>query len=309
MLHLAMRHTESLLDIVDSPDLDSIRDKCTDLSLSNLPSDKQTVASFSIQESSLLSSAEGAPTGKASSAASNVTLPHPKLDGLAISVPTLEICSSEPTASEFSKQLHKHSSRFLRYLIGRLHIAICRDASIYEIESILLHDEGAVSRSVPIKAEKMVYHPVRRCLIKKTIKATYTYPLHLALRRLASSKIIELLIDTDPSMLLVKDGPQQDTPLHVLLKSSPSNVALVDLMLLEVPFCVSVKDLEDNTPLHIACSHGASMDVIKHLCILYPEAVSMRNAKSQTPLDISQRLLDTTVYDMLLETASGKNEH
>jgi hypothetical protein len=41
--------------------------------------------------------------------------------------------------------------------------------------------------------------------------------------------------------------------------------------------------------MHIACRSGVSMDVIRHLWILYPEAITMRNFHGLTPLDLARR--------------------
>lgn len=210
--------------------------------------------------------------------------------------------SAEPSSSllvDRRRRLLQSQRQQLLGIYRRLHQALVDGASLSDVQAILRLDAGAISRSVSLTTERQVYCPVLRRHVTRTAREQHTYPLHLALAKGAHPPIIEALIDADPSVLLVRDGPQRDTPLLVLLKARQSSslcdhrhpramVDLVDRMLLEVPFCASVVDRHGNTPLHAAASRSASLEVVQHLCILYPEALGLPNGQGKLPHELAR---------------------
>jgi hypothetical protein len=56
---------------------------------------------------------------------------------------------------------------------------------------------------------------------------------------------------------------------------------------------VFIKDRIGNTVLHAAVQHDSPLTAIRHLTILYPEAVSFSNGHGQTPLQVVQQRTST----------------
>jgi len=156
--------------------------------------------------------------------------------------------------------------------------------SAFEMDQLLRQHPQAASQSVIIKTNKQVMDPLTCKFVMKQKQEPFTYPLHLAIHNKASHKVIEMLIKAAPSVLCIRDGSQRETPLAVLLKHSP-DVKLVDTMLLLKPKCVFMKDRHDNTAVHVACLWGVSTDVLRHLCILHPKALTQRNFYFKTPFE------------------------
>jgi len=177
---------------------------------------------------------------------------------------------------------------------AELHRLCCNPSVTREaIDRVLRVDPSSASRPMSVQSHKAVYNCVRQTMETKVVKESYSYPLNIAIKNKVSMGVIEMLLDAAPSVLLKKDGPQQETPLCVLLKTSPQNLAAVDCFLLSSPRSAAIKDRHLNTPLHIACSRGASLEVVKHLCILYHEPLFMENWHGKTPLKLTQERTST----------------
>ena len=159
--------------------------------------------------------------------------------------------------------------------------------SVQEIELLLRQDPTAASQSMTLMRNKQVVEPASLVVETKCMYEPYTYPLHIAIHNRVNADVIKCLIRAAPSVLSIQDGPLRETPLFLLLKYSP-DIELVDIMLLENPKSVLLKDRRDNTVLHIACQRGVSTAVLRHLCILYPKALNCTNFNGKTPLEIAQ---------------------
>jgi hypothetical protein len=122
------------------------------------------------------------------------------------------------------------------------------------------------------------------------MKQTYNYPLNIAIQNRASKAVIEMLLASAPSVLGMADGSLKETSLAILLKNNPDDLSTVDKMLMANYKCVAGRDIRQNTVMHVACSHGAPIDVIRHICIMFPESLHMRNYHRMTPLEMTQRL-------------------
>ena len=92
-----------------------------------------------------------------------------------------------------------------------------------------------------------------------------------------------------------------DSMLHVLLKNQKNDVCKILGRYRESFFneIKMLKDRNDNTPLHVACSNCMYM-LIHNL--LSKKTINAKNTQGETPLDIT-----ITLYNKLLET--GKNEY
>lgn len=173
-----------------------------------------------------------------------------------------------------------------------LHQACCRsNVSELEVDAFLRMDPRAASTPIGgIQTIKPMYHPILRRVENRMVTMPYTYPLNLAIHNRASKEVIHMLIEAAPSVLGMVDGSLKETSLAILLKNFPDDLKTVDKMLLSNHKAAIGRDARKNTVTHVACSNGASLDVVRHLCIMNPESLLMRNFHRQTPLEISQRL-------------------
>ena len=170
----------------------------------------------------------------------------------------------------------------------RLHLACLKgNINANDIDQMLRRDPSAATKSISLRTNKLVVDPLTLKVEMKLVKESYTLPLHLAIKYKASPEVIEMLVAAAPSVLLARDGPQRETPLMVMLKMQP-DVKLVDALLLKNPSCATVRDRHDNSALHIACSRGVSIDVLKHLCLMYPRGLKLRNFQGKTPCHLLQ---------------------
>jgi hypothetical protein len=163
-----------------------------------------------------------------------------------------------------------------------------RNLSLESVQGILREDPGAASRQHTLFKEEKVYNYISHRIETKKVRESYTYPLNMALEKAASAAVTKSLIEADKDVLARKDGLEQEGSLHILLKHQSNNTNTVDAILMANPSSVFVEDRHFNTPLHVACRSGASMDVIRHLLIIYPEALTKRNFHGLTPLDVAR---------------------
>jgi hypothetical protein len=113
-----------------------------------------------------------------------------------------------------------------------------------------------------------------------------------------------MLMNVAPEVLVTSDGIEREVPLSVLLKYSPGDVGNVDRMLLLKPKCVAQRDRRGNSALHVAVTRPTALDAVRHLCILYPESLRLRNRQGKTPVDLAYHYTSTcseAVSDFLLE--------
>ncbi|GKZ00775.1 hypothetical protein MPSEU_001029300 [Mayamaea pseudoterrestris] len=181
-----------------------------------------------------------------------------------------------------------------------LHHACCESTiTLTQIQTLVMADPLACSRAISISSEKEVYDYVAASRAVKQVKESYTFPLNLAIKNNLSADIIEYLIDASgPSVLLKPDGLQQENSLMILLKQAPHQAALIDKMLSLAPQSAMDMDIRSNTCLHIACRFHASLATVRHLCMLHPASLNVRNYWRQTPLDIVQSSASMSTDDV-----------
>jgi hypothetical protein len=173
---------------------------------------------------------------------------------------------------------------------NELHVLCCKtDVSVAEIQDAIARDPSAPSRQATVPVRRKVYNPVTCKLETKRTCESYKYPLNLAIRYKASLDVITTLLAAAPEVSDLADGPQQEKSLHIVLKHSPRDMKAVDTLLLHNPKPISPFDRIRNTVLHTACRYGASLSVIRHLIIMFPDALHTRNFHNESVAELAQR--------------------
>jgi len=149
------------------------------------------------------------------------------------------------------------------------------------VATALRVDADAVRRSMVINGDQ------EEGSSKKTNSTTYGYPINLALTHGANAKILKLLVQAGPDVLAFKDGENCAASMGTALSLNTCDMSVVDLLLSANQQCARIADRRGNYPLHVSVSYGRSIDIVKRLYAVYPEAQGMRNLYSQTPLDIA----------------------
>jgi hypothetical protein len=173
-----------------------------------------------------------------------------------------------------------------------LHLACTRpNVSAHEIDLLLRRDAKAANKPCfSMTTSKKISNPLTLKTETQIIKERFTLPLNLAIKNNATPDVLKMLINAAPSVLLMQDGPQRETPLCAYLRLTPSpDVSVVDAMLLKKPRCAFATDRHHNTALHVACNRGVSIDILRHLHILDPKAWQRRNFHDKTPYQLVQQ--------------------
>lgn len=112
--------------------------------------------------------------------------------------------------------------------------------------------------------------------------------LHVACDHDAPPAVIQALTRAYPQAIL-QVGTTHMNPLHIVCSSDHASPEVIRLLLVESGAALakqvaSMVDVDGDTPLHSACRCGASVDVIKLLLRVHPDAVHVRDFEGLTPL-------------------------
>ena len=121
------------------------------------------------------------------------------------------------------------------------------------------------------------------------VKQSYGYPLNIALQNNASMEVLHLLATAAPDVVLARDGRDECGSLLIALRHDPNNTNALHLLIKANPLCLKMTDRRRNTPLHVAVARGASLAVVRVICMLYPAALRQSNLNGETPLLVAQR--------------------
>jgi hypothetical protein len=160
--------------------------------------------------------------------------------------------------------------------IPHLHVSSCMSfVTVGQIQALLLVNPEVIRRPVAMPGE------------------SYKYPLNLAIHNNATADVIRLLLEADPTVTSLPDGDENQGSLHILLRQQRNRhdiLPLVDSCLLAHPICAQIQDNKGCVPLHLAVYHQAELDTVRHLVMVCPEALQMKNRRQQTPVAMATQL-------------------
>jgi hypothetical protein len=195
---------------------------------------------------------------------------------------------------------HPTDTKGVRESISPLHLACLRSAvTVKEIDQLLRRDARAAAKSVTLTTSKTVVDPVTLKQETKSVKEMYTLPLLIAIKNQASSEVLKMLINAAPSVLLLVDGHQRESPLCAYLRLTPfPDLSVIEEMICKSPKCAFTVDRHDNTVMHVACARGADVDILQRLCQAFPQGLKRRNFHGKTPSQLVQQRTVTCSDDL-----------
>ena len=113
--------------------------------------------------------------------------------------------------------------------------------------------------------------------------------LHFACERHPPEAVVRLLIESYPVAVLTRCMPGGCLPLHIACTWGAS-FDVVEALLSADPGTCKVKDELGNVPLHSACFAGAPQDIVDALILADRDSVIARNHQGSQPIDIVKRL-------------------
>jgi hypothetical protein len=162
---------------------------------------------------------------------------------------------------------------------------------INTLEHILRVDPVALQRPVALFERTRKYNPVSKRMETSRRQCPFRYPLFIALNRQDTPRsMVQVLIQHSAQRSLLsslRDGPHQETVLHLLLRKRPTETLLMNEMIMADRALGRIQDRRGNTPLHVACQHHALRGTILHLSWVFPCSLEVRNINGKTPHDIA----------------------
>mmetsp|Transcript_3303 Transcript_3303/g.5397 ORF Transcript_3303/g.5397 Transcript_3303/m.5397 type:complete len:564 (+) Transcript_3303:299-1990(+) len=232
----------------------------------------------------------------------SISLPTTELSSSPI-VP-MQIAASAPLLSSRNNNNNKappisvsSSSFILQPLVGAVHKAVPPPApsllhqacylyptTLAVVNSALGVETNNVRRRVPTPAASIVAGSNN----KKRKHESFSLPLHITLDKEGSKDVVAALTKAGPDVVAMTDGPDACTAVSVALYKNCS-VETISLLVKANPMALKEVDRHQNTSLHVGCSKGASLEVMKLLYVTYPKALTMKNFHGQNPLNVAQR--------------------
>lgn len=182
-----------------------------------------------------------------------------------------------------------------RSLLGRLSPSRKRSEEVAELEldtplSTLIHGrrwEKVIARLAanPLEAENE---------LKIVTRGGFTAmrgmtPLHYACERKPPVEVVYCLIESHPAAVGVRAMPGGALPLHIACTWGASDDVVTALLSADSG-TARVTDELGNIALHSACFSGASVAVVSTLLEVHEKGVLARNTQGSRPIDIVRRL-------------------
>lgn len=114
-------------------------------------------------------------------------------------------------------------------------------------------------------------------------------PLHYSCERKPPVEVVKKMIDANSVAILTRSMPGGCLPLHIACTWGATPDVIKALLAADAG-SARVKDELGNIPLHSACFSGASIQVIELLLKADTKSLLTRNHQGSRPLDISKRL-------------------
>jgi len=156
--------------------------------------------------------------------------------------------------------------------------------------------KAAVARIVtdPLSAERDLKVMTRGGFMASTGMS----PLHYACERRPPVQLVRVLIDAFPFAVLTRAMPGGCLPLHIACTwgASPE---VVESLLAADHGSVKVKDELGNVALHSACFSGADIRIVAMLLAADGKSVVARNHQGSRPIDICKRLRHENRRDVM----------
>jgi hypothetical protein len=169
-----------------------------------------------------------------------------------------------------------------------LHRFCCRPAvTVTQLRVILQSDPSAIQQAAVV-----VVHTDPKQLVGMRRQEPFHYPLNLAIHNNASKEVLFFLLQADRTILSRTDGIQKESSLHILLRQSrPDAAVLVQRFLMvaakqSFPLALQL-DARGQVPLHVAISHSSELIVIRQLVQASPQALHVSCRAGLTPVKLA----------------------
>jgi hypothetical protein len=206
----------------------------------------------------------------------------------------------EDIFSDFSEKITPRSS--IKTSQGSLLHQACLlySQTLSVVKSALLLEKANLRKRVPTPEYFEIKHTYPQ---RKRIKrdSSLTLPLHIAIEYQGSSEVIKCLAQVAPDVIALKDGPNDCNAISAVLYQRRFDSDLLALLIRMNSYALQVVDRYQNTSLHVACAHGAPLEIIQSLCKGYPDALLQINIAGLNPLQVGQQnnLCPIAVIDFL----------
>jgi ankyrin repeat protein len=129
------------------------------------------------------------------------------------------------------------------------------------------------------------HHKDEKGFVKQATEIRGLYnrtPLHWVLRERPPMDVVELLLNSAPETLRMKDDHGW-LPLHLACFKGAS-LEVVKLLIEDYPESTMVRDDAGWLPIHVACCHVSSLDVVQLLIQTFPEGLTVQDHSGWLPI-------------------------
>ena len=111
------------------------------------------------------------------------------------------------------------------------------------------------------------------------------YLLHMACSFGASIEVVQILYETNPTIISTSDD-YGNLPLHLACKTNSSS-QVIDFLIEKYTVALQIQNSHYHTPLHLACSNKySSVDTIRKLITMYPKATKSGDINGELPIHL-----------------------
>jgi Ankyrin repeats (3 copies) len=215
---------------------------------------------------------------------------------------------SLPNSSSPSKLIQRLSPRGIRPKASKQRVPFSDDEVANMSLCTLIEKRKwklAISRilSDPLSAERELKVMTRGGFMASSGMS----PLHYACERRPPAHLVRVLIDAFPFAVLTRAMPGGCLPLHIACTWGAS-ADVVEELLAADNGSVKVKDELGNVALHSACFSGADLKIVAMLLVTDGKSVVARNHQGSRPIDICKRLRHENRKEVMVVLNRKKEE-